>query len=124
MKILTPVSLGELYDKISILEIKNENIKNKDKLININNELSMLKDIAIEFPIEDELYSKLKIINEQLWDIEDDIRKQENKQSFSNKFIKLARAVYKTNDIRSEIKKEINLTYDSDFIEEKSYETY
>ena len=124
MKVLTPVSLGELYDKISILEIKLANIQDTAKLANVSKEYNELKAIANGYPIDDDLYEKLKSINEELWDIEDDIREEERNKDWGEDFVKLARAVYFTNDKRSDVKKEINLKYGSDFIEEKSYEAY
>ena len=124
MKILTPTSLGELYDKISILEIKIANIKDPVKLANVIKEYKELKVIGDANPIDHDLYEKLKWINEDLWTIEDEIRTREKNKDFGEKFIELARAVYVTNDKRSEAKKEINLIYGSDLIEEKSYEKY
>ena len=124
MKVLTPVSLGELYDKISILEIKLARIQDTKKLANISKEYNELKAVASQYPIDDDLYSQLKEINEQLWEIEDDIREEERNKDFGEDFIKLARSVYFTNDKRSDVKKEINLKYGSDFVEEKSYEAY
>lgn len=114
MRISVPISIAELYDKISILEIKNERIKDADKLINVNNELRQLLVISELCPISDNLYSKLKEINFIIWDLEEKIRQGGN-------FIKLARRIYLSNDKRSVLKKEINLKYKSDIIEEKSY---
>jgi hypothetical protein len=119
-----PVAIGELFDKISILEIKKEKINNPIKQKNINLELSSLLKIAddidksqIKFFIE-----KLYKINLQLWDIEDKIRIKEKQMIFDDEFIFLARNVYKKNDIRSDIKKQINIIMTSEIIEEKSYE--
>jgi len=124
MKIEIPTSLGELYDKYSILEIKRTNIKDESKLLNINSELEKLKVFIDHNSISEELYGELKSINEQLWKIEDDIRECERQKNFGDKFIQLARSVYFTNDKRSEIKKTINVEYGSDIVEEKSYENY
>ena len=124
MKIQTPTSLGELYDKYSILEIKTANIKDEGKLVNITTELEKLKVVVEEHPISEELYRELKSINEQLWVIEDDIRECERQKDFGDKFVQLARSVYFTNDKRCEVKKTINVEYGSDIVEEKSYEKY
>lgn len=124
MKIQTPTSLGELYDKLSILEIKMSNIKDEEKLTNISYELEKLQDIVKDHPIAETLYRELKFVNEQLWKIEDDIRECERQKDFSDKFIQLARDVYITNDERCDIKKKINIEYGSDLVEEKSYEKY
>jgi len=124
MKIQTPTSLGELYDKYSILEIKTVNIKDDAKLVNVTAELEKLKEVAKDYPISDDLYNELKSINEQLWVIEDDIRECERQKDFGDKFVELARSVYFTNDKRSDVKKTINVEYGSDIVEEKSYEKY
>lgn len=123
-----PVSWGELLDKISILEIKKERILHSDKLKNICHELDLLsavrnKDMMRVDGIE-ALCDALKEVNEALWDIEDDIRACEHKQDFGNEFIRLARAVYKTNDRRAELKYKVNALLGSDVVEEKSYEEY
>jgi len=121
MKIQTPTSLGELYDKISILEIK---MANAEKIKNIRNEYWQLKEIADQHKIDQDLYQGLLWINQDLWKIEDDIRECERQKDFGEKFIQLARSVYVTNDKRSDLKKTINVAYGSDLIEEKSYESY
>ena len=121
------VSTGEIVDKLSILQIKKLNILEEDKLINIKKEFDYLLNIVeneIGILTSDELYLKLFTINKKLWDIEDDIRDKERLNSFDDKFIELARSVYFTNDERAKIKKEINLKYGSDFVEEKSYNDY
>jgi hypothetical protein len=128
MNINIEISIGEFFDKITILEIKQERIADQAKLVNINNELDALNALLDGLPIsradvENEV-SELKAINEKLWVIEDDIRDKESKKSFDQEFIELARAVYFTNDRRSEVKRAINLKLGSDFIEEKSYEEY
>ena len=124
MKITVPISLGELYDKISILEIKLANIPDTKKLANISQEYNELKEIADGYPIEDDLYNQLKEINKDLWDIEDGIRVKERNKDWGDDFVKLARRVYFSNDKRAEVKKEINLKYGSSIVEEKSYEKY
>lgn len=119
------VSIGEIVDKLSILKIKQDNINDQFKLINIKNEYIYLYEIvfdSLNISIED--YTFLLNINQKLWNIEDSIRIKEKNQEFDKEFIKLARSVYITNDKRAEIKKRINLKYDSKFIEEKSYEQY
>lgn len=119
------VSNGEIVDKLTIIEIKLDKIKDESKLINIRNEFKEL-DEAIKAIIkrDDPLYQELLAINQELWAIEDDIRECERQKNFGAKFIELARSVYFTNDRRSEVKKKINLQTDSNLIEEKSYESY
>ena len=120
------VSNGEIVDKISILLIKMEKIKDSDKINNVDKELKQLlpylDEIGID--IEDELFKKLKKMNLKLWDIEDKLRKLELQKKFNGEFIELARQVYYTNDLRATIKKEININTGSKLIEEKSYEDY
>jgi hypothetical protein len=123
MKIET--SIGEIVDKLSILKIKKNNIKDETKLINISKEYDYLFQITFdELKIEESDFYDLVIINERLWDIEDSIRDKERDSSFDSEFIELARSVYFTNDKRAEIKKNINLKYGSLFVEEKSYKKY
>ena len=127
MKIET--SNGELLDKLSILELKQKNISDDKKLANIKVEFEELNPLALIIfkenpPIISELYLKLSQINAKLWKIEDDIRQCEREKSFDSKFVQLARDVYYTNDIRSGLKKEINILTKSGLIEEKSYEDY
>lgn len=122
MKITIPVSIGELLDKISILEIKNEMIQDHEKLKNVQKELELLKEKAKDIEVPENLIYELKQTNLVLWKIEDSIRKKETLQKFDREFVILARKVYKTNDKRSDIKKEINLYTKSELIEEKSYE--
>ena len=120
-----PISIGELIDKITILEIKKDKLKNL-KLKNILNELSFLRAVLDENSIfiPDEIFLQLKSINLTLWDIEDKIRIKEKNKEFDNEFIELARSVYLNNDRRSETKKELNIMFNSEIIEEKSYEKY
>lgn len=123
-----PLSFGEVLDKITILEIKSERIENEEKVSNVRLELDALNRIW-EHEIHDasrigDLGVQLKSVNEELWEIEDNIRDQEAKQDFGPQFISLARSVYFTNDRRAAIKKEVNLTLGSRFVEEKSYQDY
>jgi 3-methyladenine DNA glycosylase/8-oxoguanine DNA glycosylase len=127
-KIYAEISAGELFDKISILEIKKNKIKDKTKRNIILKELSSLQETVNE-NIEKsksltKLYKKLKTVNLKLWKIEDDIRDCERKRNFKDKFIKLARAVYFTNDDRSRIKNKINRLTKSNISEVKSYKKY
>lgn len=126
--IQTPVSYGELIDKITILEIKSRRILDDAKLANVRNELDMLNatwanDSASHTDISDER-ARLLEVNETLWDIEDEIRVKEKAQLFDQSFIDLARAVYFRNDERAAFKREINLKLGSELVEEKSYENY
>lgn len=130
MLIQAPISLGELIDKITILEIKAVNIGDEAKLKNVNHELNVLNQ-KIDELLDAEgraklapLKKALKDINQELWVIEDDIRDCEYVKDFGDKFIQLARAVYVTNDKRASAKKEINLAFGSELIEEKSYKDY
>jgi len=119
------VSIGEIVDKLSILQIKLENITDEGKLVNVKKEFNYLYGIVFkDLKIQLDDYQRLLNINKQLWDIEDDIRDEERAKRFEDKFIELARAVYVTNDERSRIKKDINVKYGSDFVEEKSYQDY
>ena len=121
------VSLGELVDKISILQIKRKNIKDKEKEKLINKELSLLEK-SLKDSLNDNLIIKyldeLIKINSKLWRIEDDLREHERKKIFDQKFIELARSVYLTNDKRSHVKLEINKKFGSQIIEVKSYKKY
>jgi hypothetical protein len=119
-----PISIGELFDKYSILLIKLEKINNTEKRIYINKELELLKPIVNKYNIDETLFNKLLNINKNLWEIEDDIRKKEHRKEFDKNFIELARNVYKYNDIRAEIKKQINILFNSDIIEIKDYNNY
>jgi len=128
MSVNVEISIGEFFDKITILEIKQERIEDSTKLENINKELDSLNKLLQQLPFSREdvvdQVAELKTINEKLWEIEDDIREKESQKSFDKDFIELARAVYFTNDRRSEVKRDINLKLGSDFVEEKSYEEY
>ena len=124
-KILAEISAGELFDKITILEIKKVKISNKEKLIDINKELSSLNETVKKFIPDQSSISKyindLKDINLKLWDIEDGKRTAEKNKKFDEKFIELARNVYKFNDERAKIKLEINNALGSNIKEVKSY---
>jgi hypothetical protein len=122
---LIEVSDGEVVDKLTIIEIKLENIRDKAKLANIRNEYEVVNE-AVKKIIDktDPLYIELLNINKELWKIEDDIRNCDRNKDFGSKFIELARAVYFTNDRRADIKKRINLLSGSSLIEEKSYQAY
>ena len=127
MIISTPVSLGELVDKISILHIKNINIKNDEKLKLIREEFDLLNSTLNDHVKKDDIQKYLDSlieINSKLWIIEDDIRDCERNKNFDQNFIDLARSVYFTNDKRSEIKLNINKKFGSKIIEVKSYEEY
>jgi len=128
MNVSLEISIGEFFDKLTILEIKKDRIKDAEKLVNINNELDWLNKLLVKQPFSrDDVVKEvgdLKKVNEALWEIEDDIREQESQKSFGDRFIELARSVYIENDKRSKIKREINMKLGSDFVEEKSYEEY
>lgn len=118
------VGAGELFDKMTILQIKKERIKDEKKLVNIFRELAVLEDVAKDLPRSGELvrlYQDLKAINAKLWDIEEGKRQCEREQRFDDYFIKLARRVYLDNDERARIKREINFLCQSTIVEEKSY---
>jgi len=120
-----PISIGELVDKITILEIKKNKLQNS-KLENVLKELSFLRKLMEKHQIEitDDLFTQLKEINLTLWNIEDQIRIKEKNKEFDNIFIELARSVYFKNDKRAEIKKRINQLSNSEITEEKSYAEY
>jgi hypothetical protein len=127
-EIQVPVSFGELLDKIAILQIKSERMKDEGKLANVRKELAALERTWMAHPAAGHdivrLRADLKSVNERLWEIEDDIRVKEKRQEFDAEFIRLARAVYFENDERARIKKDINLALGSSYVEEKSYEDY
>lgn len=122
------ISIGELIDKISILEIKHERIEDPAKLENVRSELKLLNaEFLRHVPGSDALNvlkDRLKAVNTDIWMLEDDIREQERRRDFGEKFIELARSVYKTNDKRAALKREINLLVGSAIVEEKSYQDY
>lgn len=128
MNVNVEISIGEFFDKVTILEIKKEQISDAEKLANVNKELDALNALLETLPfsradIEEEI-NELKEVNEKIWKIEDDIRDKEAAKEFDERFIELGRAVYFTNDRRAEIKRLINLKLGSDFVEEKSYQEY
>lgn len=125
-ELLVPVSIGEVADKITILEIKETEIKDAAKLVNVRKELkalraSYLDHVGVVSDAVDALTQQLRAVNRKLWVIEDDIRDCERAKDFGAEFIRLARAVYVTNDERARLKREINVALGSAFIEEKSY---
>ncbi|MFP4207141.1 MAG: DUF6165 family protein [Wenzhouxiangella sp.] len=125
---MTPVSPGELLDKLTILDIKSERIVDSDKLANVAHEKQLLESVwresKLETPETVRLRAELKKINEKLWEIEDAIRDEERARRFGERFIELARAVYVTNDERAAVKKAINEALGSKIVEEKSYSDY
>lgn len=119
------ISNGEIIDKLTIIRIKLERIKDEAKLLNLRKEYEELKDATSSIiSEEDPLYKALYEVNSELWDIEDHIRDLERRKDFGSDFINTARSVYLKNDIRAELKREINITTGSGFIEEKYYEKY
>ena len=128
MILTVPVSVGEVVDKVTILEIKSQRISDEAKLENINAELDALRPLVSGGVFDSarvvELTDGLRAVNGELWDIEDNIRAEEAAGRFGDRFIELARAVYVTNDRRAELKKQINLATGSQLVEEKSYEDY
>ena len=127
MLINTPISLGELVDKISILIIKQKNINDETKLDHVKKELDFLQKTLMNYVQQEEINNYLENlinINSKLWNIEDDIRECERKKLFDQSFIDLARSVYFTNDERAKVKNDINKTFSSELVEVKSYEEY
>jgi len=123
-----PVSPGEVLDKITILEIKSERMDDAEKVANVKRELELLQASWLQHVNEDDtvhrIHAELKAINEELWEIEDDIRDKERAREFDDVFIALARSVYVTNDKRANAKKELNVYLGSEIVEEKSYQDY
>ena len=127
MLINTPISLGELVDKISILIIKQKIITDETKLDHVKKELDFLQKTLMNYVKQEEINKYLENlinINSKLWDIEDDIRECERNKLFDQTFIDLARSVYFTNDERAKVKNDINKTFGSELVEVKSYEEY
>jgi len=120
------VSIGELVDKVTILSIKLEKFSDQQKKANVEKEYNILRQYMNEIgvTVNSDEFTRLKTVNLKLWHIEDDIRIKEAKQEFDDEFIKLARSVYFENDERAAIKKEINLNFNSDLVEEKEYVNY
>jgi uncharacterized protein DUF6165 len=127
-KIEVPISVGELVDKVTILEIKSEKIADAGKRANIGREFDalagVLKPLLAATPALAPLQAELRTINEALWQIEDDIRDCERRRDFGERFIALARSVYQTNDRRAAVKRQIDELMGSDIVEEKSYASY
>ena len=127
-ELLVPISPGELIDKITILEIKSERMTDAAKLLNVRTELTLLNTTWRASPYSetniDEEWAGLRGVNTRLWDIEDEIRDKERANEFDAEFIRLARAVYVTNDERAALKKRINSKLGSTLVEEKSYKEY
>jgi len=126
--LMTPISPGELLDKLTILDIKSERIEDPVKLANVAHEKKLLDAVWASAQMDSDqiqsLRRELKQINERLWDIEDAIRLCEHGKDFGQRFVELARAVYITNDRRAGVKKQINLALGSAIVEEKSYQDY
>lgn len=124
-QIRAPIAIGELIDKITILEIKAERISDNDKLRNITTELKMLRELQVCAGLDTaamvSFLQELKSINAALWEIEDEIRELEARKDFGARFIELARSVYQTNDHRARVKQRINIAFGSSIVEEKSY---
>lgn len=130
MKLMITIqaSLGEVIDKISILNIKQEKLKSPEALANVCLERNLLKSALQSASMDDALthplFHKLAEVNAKLWKVEDDLRDLESQKTFDTKFIDLARSVYHLNDSRASIKRELNLVFGSQLIEEKSYKAY
>lgn len=116
-----PVSIGELYDKYTILKIKCEKLSDSEKLFFVNKEITLLKSHIDKYNLDVNIIEELKTINTILWDVEENIREKEQKQEFDEAFIELARKVYITNDKRYIVKAKINSLFDSNIKEFKSY---
>ena len=128
MTISIEASVGEVVDKVSILNIKVEKLTNPDALENVSLELGFLKralkDSGMEEALSHSLFQQLAAVNAKLWQVEDELREFESTKTFDAEFIELARSVYQLNDRRATIKREINLTFGSKLMEEKSYKAY
>jgi orotidine-5'-phosphate decarboxylase len=127
--VMVPVSVGELFDKISILEIKSERLNDLAKLANVIQELRLLKIITAGIQIDDQrtfaqILAKLKAVNESIWAAEDTIREHESRGAFDESFIAVARSIYRLNDARAAAKREMNVLMGSRIFEEKSYAKY
>jgi hypothetical protein len=121
---IIPVSIGELFDKYTILQIKEQRINDLNKRKMVQTELAYLKPFIEKYNLDIRLIEELKTINETLWDIEDKLRDKEKQNNFDEEFIKLARSVYITNDKRSETKNKINSLLSSSLTDIKSYVKY
>jgi hypothetical protein len=126
--ILVPISVGELIDKITILQIKSERIANKDQVANVKRELAALEAVSARIACDATLLAQctadLKRVNETLWEVEDAIRDCEASGDFGPRFIELARSVYRHNDERARLKRELNMAAGSRYVEEKSYAAF
>jgi len=128
MHLTVKTSPGEYLDKLTILEIKSERMSDPAKLANVRRELELLRDDWAASPLArhdvSALVGELKAVNEALWEIEDRIRLKEAEKAFDDEFIELARSVYRTNDRRAALKRELNVRLGSEIVEEKSYADY
>jgi len=125
MSINVPISIGELWDKYTILLIKRDKIKDQYKIKNVIIEMEYLNKLMVQYSYkEDELFLHLQKVNLTLWEIEDKLRIKEKENIFDNEFVELARSVYYTNDKRAEIKNKINIVYNSLIYEVKEYVDY
>jgi hypothetical protein len=118
------ISIGEAFDRLTILKIKSEKIKDEAKLTNVMKEYFYLQNLLseeLDVNEDNDDFKRLLEINQTLWDVEDLLREYEAKKDFGSNFVQLARSVYVLNDDRARVKKEINLDYGSQFVEEKSY---
>lgn len=118
------VSIGEVVDKWTILCLKVVKIDDPNKLLNVEKEKDYLSTVIPKDIMEDSLTEELHWVNKELWVVEDRLREYEKAKMFNDDFVQLARSVYLLNDKRARIKKEINMKYGSDFVEEKSYQPY
>jgi hypothetical protein len=122
--VLVEISPGDIYDRITILRIKERRISQAAKLVNVRKELAILTEASAAFPLDDEtgaVVASLQAVNERLWQIEDDLRDCEIASDFGPRFIHLARSVYQENDQRAALKRRLNVAFASTLIEEKSY---
>jgi hypothetical protein len=128
MMLHLPTAPGEFLDKLTILEIKSERMSDPAKLTNVRRELELMHETWAASPLSSRdvavLVAQLKGVNESLWEIEDRIREKEAAKAFDAEFIELARSVYRTNDRRAALKRELNVALGSEILEEKSYQAY
>lgn len=124
-ELVAPISFGEAADKVGILQIKRDRIGESEKRANVEAQLAQLAPLLFahtaDLPGFSELFARLKAINERLWDIEDELRRHEERQDFGPKFVRLARSVYRTNDERMRAKRALDALFGSPIVEEKSY---
>lgn len=119
-----PVSIGELWDKYTILTIKSRKIIDQERLTCVDKEIAALKPFIDKYPLEPDLINELTEINSSLWELEDEIRELDSKNTFNEQFIKVSRSIYYTNDKRYDVKNKINLFYKSSIVEVKSYKQH